>query len=290
MGRMARRCWPTASPTAFALMATMTGLGAIATQEKQLIAGKDPIDMTKPRFWLKALTQGGGLSIAGDLFLVDPAGSPGDATATLAKNLVGPSFGAIAGDLLAKNLVENIWQAAEGKDTHWEAELFSWAKAQTPGRKPLVAQAAHRARVHQRAERVDVTWLHGEAAAAGGQGVGAALLVAAETTRYRRARPSSGPSPVGEFNRTCRASSVAARIQDHVENIGVLGRRTPPGPCVRGGRQVPASRRQIVSGCSNDSMLWCRARPTFALVKSCRLVWRRLSSRLRQCSTCKKTP
>jgi hypothetical protein len=32
-----------------------------------------------------------------------------------------------------KNVTENIWQAAEGKDTHWEAELMNWAKAQTPG-------------------------------------------------------------------------------------------------------------------------------------------------------------
>ena len=115
-----------------ALLATLTGLGAVATQEKQILQGKDPIDMEKPRFWLKALTQGGGLAIAGDLFLVDPSNSPGDAMGTLAKNIAGPLVGS-AGELLSKVLVENVFQAAEGKDSHWEAEAFAWAKAQTPG-------------------------------------------------------------------------------------------------------------------------------------------------------------
>lgn len=116
----------------FALMATATGLGAIAVQEKQILQGKDPIDMSKPRFWLKALAQGGGLSIAGDLFLVDPASSSTDSATTAVKNLAGPTIGT-ATDLILKNVTENIWQASEGKDTHWEAEALSWAKAQTPG-------------------------------------------------------------------------------------------------------------------------------------------------------------
>jgi hypothetical protein len=126
---------------AFALAATLTGLGAIAVQEKQILAGKDPIDMSKGRFWIKALTQGGGFSIFGDLFLVDPSGSPGDAMGTLAKNILGPTFGSV-GELFTKN-VENVWQEAAGKDSHWQVELFKWAKAQTPAAnlwwlKPLV--------------------------------------------------------------------------------------------------------------------------------------------------------
>lgn len=115
----------------FALLATLTGLGAISTQVKQVLQGKDPIDMTKPRFWLKAIAQGGGFSIAGDLFFVDPATSSTDAATTAVKNLAGPTVGAIT-DLVLKNITENLWQAAEGKDTHWEAELFNYAKAQTP--------------------------------------------------------------------------------------------------------------------------------------------------------------
>lgn len=115
----------------FALLATATGLGAVATQEKQMLAGKDPIDMTQGRFWAKALAQGGGFGIAGDLFLIDPAGSATGSATTAIKNLAGPSIGTAA-DLVLKVTTENMWQAAAGKDTHWEAELFSWAKGQTP--------------------------------------------------------------------------------------------------------------------------------------------------------------
>lgn len=116
----------------FALMATLMGLGAVAVQEKQILQGKDPIDMRKGRFWAKAIAQGGGLGIAGDMILVDPSGSPGDATATAIKNLAGPAIGS-ATELLLKDVVENIWQAAEGKDTHWGAELSSWLRSNTPG-------------------------------------------------------------------------------------------------------------------------------------------------------------
>lgn len=116
----------------FALMATLTGLGAIAVQEKQMLAGKDPIDMTKPRFWAKAIAQGGAWSVAGDLFLLDPASSGSDMATNAIKTVLGPSAGTVT-DLAFRNIAENMWQAAEGKDTHWEAELFGWAKAQTPG-------------------------------------------------------------------------------------------------------------------------------------------------------------
>lgn len=115
----------------FALMATLMGLGAVALQEKQLLQGKDPIDMTKGRFWAKAVAQGGGFGIAGDMLLVDPSSSPGDATANAIKNLAGPTIGS-ATELLLKDVVENIWQAAEGKDTHWAAELASWARNNAP--------------------------------------------------------------------------------------------------------------------------------------------------------------
>lgn len=117
---------------AFALMVTTMGLGAIATQEKQMLAGKDPIDMTKPRFWAKSIAQGGGLGIAGDLFLIDP-GNSWDQAALLSKNLLGPTFGTVIGDGVVRNITQNIWQAAEGKDTHWETELVSWARHNTPG-------------------------------------------------------------------------------------------------------------------------------------------------------------
>jgi hypothetical protein len=132
---------------AFALMATTMGLGAVATQAKQVLAGKDPIDMTPDdatgaRFWAKATMQGGGLSILGDLFLVDPSTTFGDQAGNFAKNVLGPTIGSAA-DLVLKNISGNIWEASQGKDTHWEAELLQWARSNTPGAslwwvKPLV--------------------------------------------------------------------------------------------------------------------------------------------------------
>lgn len=115
-----------------ALMATLTGLGAVAAQTKQVLQGKDPIDMTKGRFWAKSVAQGGGFAIAGDLFLVDPSAGGTDAATNAIKNIAGPTIGS-ASELVLKDLSENIWQASEGKDTHWEAELASWARSETPG-------------------------------------------------------------------------------------------------------------------------------------------------------------
>ena len=119
-----------------ALAVTTMGLGAIATQAKQVLAGKDPIDMTDPdtaaRFLAKAVVQGGGLSIMGDLFLTDPSGSFGDQAASAIKNVAGPTVGS-AFDLVYKNIAGNVWEAAQGKDTHWQAEAASWVKSNTPG-------------------------------------------------------------------------------------------------------------------------------------------------------------
>jgi hypothetical protein len=115
-----------------ALMASLLGLGALSFQTKTVLQGKDPIDMDQPRFWIKALSVGGGLGIAGDLVLIDPSESAGDAMGKLAKNLAGPAIGS-ASELVVKNIVENAWQAAEGKDTHWEAELLAWTRSNTPG-------------------------------------------------------------------------------------------------------------------------------------------------------------
>jgi hypothetical protein len=153
---------------AFALLASTTALGAVATQAKQILSGKDPIDMQKPRFWAKAVAQGGGFGIAGDLFLIDPAGSATDSATTAVKNLAGPTVGTVT-DLVLKNITENVWQAAEGKDTQWQAELATWARQQTPGAslwwvKPMIEHGfvnamnesmspGYLARVQQRAQK-----------------------------------------------------------------------------------------------------------------------------------------
>ena len=117
-----------------ALLVTTTALGAMSLQAKQVVSGKDPIDMTgnhAAKFWLKALAQGGGLSIVGDTLLSDPGDSPGGMASGALKTAAGPVFGSF-GELLLKVGAENVWQAAAGKQTHAGAEALQWAKSHLP--------------------------------------------------------------------------------------------------------------------------------------------------------------
>lgn len=114
-----------------AMMTSLTMLGAVAYQMKQIVQGKDPIDMTQPKFWLQAMAQGGGLGIVGDFLLTDPTENPGDSTANAIKNIAGPTIGS-AFDLVGKLGIENAYQAAHGKDTHLGAESVRFARGHLP--------------------------------------------------------------------------------------------------------------------------------------------------------------
>lgn len=114
-----------------AMLLTTTALGMVAFQAKQVLGGKDPVDPDEnPEVWLRALAQGGGLAIVGDMFLADSFS--GDVAGGFAKSVLGPTFGSAA-ELVLKVVKQNVEEAALGKDTHWEAELFNWAKSNTPG-------------------------------------------------------------------------------------------------------------------------------------------------------------
>lgn len=112
-----------------ALMVSLTALGAIAFQSKQIVSGKDPVDMTTPKFWTRAFAQGGGLGFVGDLLLTDTSDdkSPLD---TFGRAFLGPTFGSAA-DLyeLTKG---NIDEAMAGKQTHLGAEAVRFARGHAP--------------------------------------------------------------------------------------------------------------------------------------------------------------
>lgn len=112
-----------------ALLVSLTALGAIAFQTKQMVSGKDPVDMTTPKFWARAVSQGGGLGFVGDMLLSDTTDdrSPMD---TFGKSLMGPTFGSAA-DLweLTKG---NADEYLAGKDTHAGAESIRFARAHLP--------------------------------------------------------------------------------------------------------------------------------------------------------------
>lgn len=112
-----------------ALMVSLTALGAVAFQAKQIVSGKDPADMTTAKFWTRAFAQGGGLGFVGDMLLTDTTDdrSPMD---TFGRQFMGPLYGSAA-DLyqLTKG---NVDQKLAGKDAHVGAETVRFLRGHAP--------------------------------------------------------------------------------------------------------------------------------------------------------------
>ena len=120
-----------ANPAAYGIALAVTGmaLGAIVFQTKQMLAGKDPVDMTTAKFWTRAFAQGGGAGFVGDILLQDTTDSRGPLD-TLSRLALGPTYGAAADvfELTKGNFDE--WAA--GKDTHIGAEALRFARSNAP--------------------------------------------------------------------------------------------------------------------------------------------------------------
>ena len=114
-----------------ALAVSGTILGAIAFQTKQVVQGKDPIDMTTPKFWTRAVAQGGGAGFIGDVLLTDYDEGYGDAVGNFFKMVAGPSLGA-AGEAVIKLGLENAWEASKGKKTKIGEEAFRFTRSHLP--------------------------------------------------------------------------------------------------------------------------------------------------------------
>lgn len=124
-----------------ALVLAPTLLGGIALQVGDLVAGRDPRDMTGNggedpemllRFWVAALAKGGGLGFLGDM-LLSGVGSQGQSGASAAVGAItGPVVGS-AFELVYDVGMQNAIEAAQGKETHAGAEAFRWVRSHTPG-------------------------------------------------------------------------------------------------------------------------------------------------------------
>lgn len=121
-----------------ALMVSLTALGAVAFQTKQLIVGKDPIDMTTPKFWAKAMAQGGGLGFLGDVLLRDSTDDRAPSQGLF--ELIGPAAGSAAE--LYELTKGNFDEAAAGKDTHAVAEGVRFVRGHVPLMNLWYARAA----------------------------------------------------------------------------------------------------------------------------------------------------
>lgn len=108
---------------------TTTALGAIAVQLKQMAVGKDPKDMTEPKFWGAAIAQGGGVGILGDFFFQDQTRYGNSAWASLG----GPAA-AMVEDAVFKITIGNIQKAFdEKKESSFMSDAFNFIYTNTPG-------------------------------------------------------------------------------------------------------------------------------------------------------------
>jgi len=119
----------------------MTLFGALALQLKDLAAGRDPRDATGDqgndparlaKFWAAAFSQGGGAGFMGDLLLSgEGRGGQSGASAAIG-GVVGPVVGS-AFELGYDVVLENVREAAQGKDTHAGAEAWRWLRGSISG-------------------------------------------------------------------------------------------------------------------------------------------------------------
>lgn len=113
---------------ASALGLSLTLLGAIAFQAKEITKGKDPVPMNTPKFWARAMAQGGAAGFFGDVLLEDSTHSLSRADPLF--RLLGPTAGSAA-DLyeLTKG---NLDEVLAGKPTHAGAEALRFAQSHAP--------------------------------------------------------------------------------------------------------------------------------------------------------------
>jgi hypothetical protein len=120
MGRAFARGWDGSRLGHGALtFITMTALGALSMNAKEILAGRDPISLNPTERhgalgWGKAVLQGGGLGPFGDIIGVDQT-KHGN---TWAAFIAGPQFAA-AERILGDFLLKNFQAAAKGKETHF---------------------------------------------------------------------------------------------------------------------------------------------------------------------------
>jgi hypothetical protein len=112
-----------------ALAVTTAALGGVVFQLKQIKDGKDPVDMTTAKFWVRAIAQGGGAGFMGDIILGDTTQDRGQLD-SVGRLLLGPSFGSLADiyELTKGNADEMI----AGKDTHAGAEALRFSRSHLP--------------------------------------------------------------------------------------------------------------------------------------------------------------
>ncbi|WP_284083978.1 hypothetical protein [Acinetobacter nosocomialis] len=125
------------------LFVTMTLLGGLVVQLRELLNGNDPqtiYDSNDPKkaggFFMRSLVAGGGLPVLGDILVAGTDTSGRDANSFVAGPL-GSDFSAVLG-----LTVGNLTQYNEGKDTNFGNEAFKFVKGKIPAQNLWYTKAA----------------------------------------------------------------------------------------------------------------------------------------------------
>lgn len=125
------------------LFVTMTLLGGLVVQLRELLNGNDPqtiYDSNDPKkaggFFMRSLVAGGGLPVLGDILVAGTDTSGRDANSFVAGPL-GSDFSAALG-----LTVGNLTQYNEGKDTNFGNEAFKFVKGKIPAQNLWYTKAA----------------------------------------------------------------------------------------------------------------------------------------------------
>lgn len=128
---------------AIPLMVSMTLLGGLVVQLREILNGNDPqtiYDSNDPKkatsFFMRSLVAGGGLPVLGDILVAGTDTSGRDANSFVA--------GPLGGDFesLLSLTVGNLTQYNEGKDTNFGNEAFKFVKGKVPAQNLWYTKAA----------------------------------------------------------------------------------------------------------------------------------------------------
>ncbi len=112
---------------------TMTALGTVAMQSKEIIAGRDPLSLDPTtgnglRAFGKAMLQGGGLGVFGDVLFLDQTKYGNSWAATIA----GPQFAALE-SVMGDVAIRNVQRWAKGEETHFAGDALYTGARYLPG-------------------------------------------------------------------------------------------------------------------------------------------------------------
>jgi hypothetical protein len=121
---------------------TMTGLGVLSMQSKEILAGRDPLSLDPTTrhgllAWGKGTLQGGSMGKFGDIITLDQT-RYGNSWASF---LAGPQFSA-AESILGDFLMKNVQASIKGQETHFLGEAAYTAGRFVPGSTLWFARAA----------------------------------------------------------------------------------------------------------------------------------------------------